>query len=146
MSKDHKQSWPSWLVAVATMTIYTGWLHVLLGLMLGALFRRWCLCVLLALFATTFLPAKPVLWTAFCQSRVFRTWREYFSYSFLNEALLDAKKHYIFVEVLVCLFAVFCCCFFVCLCVLCFGFWVLLPCVSCRCDTLPLSRSLINST
>jgi hypothetical protein len=99
MSKDHRQSWPSWLVAVATMTIYTGWMHVLLALMAGVFFRRWCLYVLLALFATTFLPAKPVLWPAFCRSAVFRTWREYFAYSFLNEALLDAKKHYIFVEV-----------------------------------------------
>jgi 2-acylglycerol O-acyltransferase 2 len=29
---------------------------------------------------------------------VFRTWREYFQYSYLNEATLDPKKNYIFIE------------------------------------------------
>jgi hypothetical protein len=70
LSKDHKQSFISWLVAVITLTIYTGWMHILLGLLLGSFFSRTCLYVLLALWATTWLPAKPVLWSAFCSSWV----------------------------------------------------------------------------
>lgn len=69
-SKDHKQSFISWAVAVTTLTIYTGWMHVLIGLMLASFFSRTCLYVLLAVWATTFLPAKPVLWNAFCRSWV----------------------------------------------------------------------------
>ncbi|WIA23473.1 hypothetical protein OEZ85_000218 [Tetradesmus obliquus] len=99
LSKDHKQSLISWLVAVTTLTIYTGWMHILLGLMLGSFFSRSCLYLLLAIWATTWLPAKPVLWSAFCSSWVFKTWREYFSFSYLNEAELELGKRYIFVEV-----------------------------------------------
>lgn len=98
LTKDHKQGLLSWLVAVATLTLYTGWMHVLIGLMLGSFFSRTCLYVLLALWSTTFLPAKPVLWNAFCRSWVFRTWREYFAFSYLNEATLSPGKKYIFVE------------------------------------------------
>jgi hypothetical protein len=70
LSKDHKQSFISWLVAVTTLTIYTGWMHILLGLMLGSFFSRTCLYLLLGIWATTWLPAKPVLWSAFCSSWV----------------------------------------------------------------------------
>lgn len=98
LSKDHKQSWGSWLVAVTTLLVYCGWLHILLGLLVGSFYSRTCLYIFLALLATLALPAKPVLWTAFCKSYVFKTWREYFNYSYLNEALLDPEKNYIFVE------------------------------------------------
>lgn len=37
--------------------------------------------VFLGILSTLLLPPKPVLWTAFCQSPVFRTWREYFNFS-----------------------------------------------------------------
>jgi hypothetical protein len=70
LSKDHKQSFISWAVAVTTLTIYTGWMHILIGLMLASFFSRTCLYVLLGVWATTFLPAKPVLWNAFCRSWV----------------------------------------------------------------------------
>eukprot|EP00877_Chromochloris_zofingiensis_P005689 jgi/Chrzof1/15120/Cz09g27290.t1_DGAT2D[v5.2] len=73
-------------------------MHILFGLMIGSLFSRVCLYIYLGLLATLALPAKPVLWTAFCQSWVFQTWREYFNYSYLNESVLDLKKRYIFVE------------------------------------------------
>jgi hypothetical protein len=70
LTKDNKQSFISWLVAVTTLTIYTGWMHILLGLMLGSFFSRTCFYVLVAVWSTTFLPAKPVLWNAFCSSWV----------------------------------------------------------------------------
>jgi hypothetical protein len=70
LTKDNKQSFISWLVAVTTLTIYTGWMHVLIALMLASFFSRTCLYVLLAVWSTTFLPAKPVLWNAFCRSWV----------------------------------------------------------------------------
>jgi hypothetical protein len=70
LTKDNKQSLISWLVAVTTLTIYTGWMHVLIGLMLCSFFSRTCFYVLVAVWSTTFLPAKPVLWNAFCRSWV----------------------------------------------------------------------------
>eukprot|EP00878_Enallax_costatus_P001857 GHUV01002015.1.p1 GENE.GHUV01002015.1~~GHUV01002015.1.p1 ORF type:complete len:329 (+),score=100.81 GHUV01002015.1:293-1279(+) len=97
-AKDHKQSFVSWLVAVTTLTLYTGWMHILIGLMIGSLFSRTCLIVLVTIWSTVFLPPKPVLWNAFCKSWVFQTWREYFQFSYLNEAVLDPKKNYIFTE------------------------------------------------
>jgi hypothetical protein len=33
-----------------------------------------------------------------CRSWVFKTWREYFHFSYLNESTLDPEKTYIFVE------------------------------------------------
>ncbi|KAG2486331.1 hypothetical protein HYH03_015035 [Edaphochlamys debaryana] len=59
---------------------------------------RWAIYTLLALYATLLLPPKPVLWGAFCRSPVFRTWRQYFSFSYVFDEVLDSKKHYIFAE------------------------------------------------
>lgn len=47
---------------------------------------------------TRYLPAKPLLWGGFCRSWIFKTWREYFHYSYLLEAELDPTQHYIFAE------------------------------------------------
>ncbi|KAI8473144.1 MAG: diacylglycerol acyltransferase-domain-containing protein [Monoraphidium minutum] len=97
-TKDFKQGWFNWVVAVGTMTIYTGWMHILILLTLGCFFSRTCLMVWVAIMSTLLLPPKPVLWTAFCQCWAFKTWREYFNFSYLNETLLDNKKTFIFVE------------------------------------------------
>jgi 2-acylglycerol O-acyltransferase 2 len=56
-------------------------MHILIGLTLGCFFSRTCLLVYLGIMSTLLLPPKPVLWTAFCQCWVFRTWREYFNFS-----------------------------------------------------------------
>eukprot|EP00878_Enallax_costatus_P018901 GHUV01019924.1.p1 GENE.GHUV01019924.1~~GHUV01019924.1.p1 ORF type:complete len:310 (+),score=63.74 GHUV01019924.1:533-1462(+) len=98
MSEKHQQSLLSWLVAVVTLTSYTGFVNILYALFIGSFFSRTCLYVLLALWATRFLPAKPLLWEAFCGCWIFRTWREYFHYSYLQEAEIDRKQHYIFAE------------------------------------------------
>ncbi|GFH14822.1 uncharacterized protein HaLaN_10943, partial [Haematococcus lacustris] len=42
--------------------------------------------------------AKPVLWTAFCKLWVFKTWRQYFRYSYFFEEKLDPTKRYILYE------------------------------------------------
>lgn len=55
-------------------------MHILIGLFLGSFFNRTVLLVFLGILSTLLLPPKPVLWTAFCQSPVFRTWREYFNF------------------------------------------------------------------
>lgn len=81
--KARRQSLPSLIVALVTLTIYCGWLHIMIGLLLASFFSRWALGTLLLLLATLLLPAKPVLWTGFCASPVFKTWRAYFSYSYL---------------------------------------------------------------
>jgi 2-acylglycerol O-acyltransferase 2 len=97
MTKDFKQGWLSTAVAVTTLTLYTGWIHVMLGLILFS-WKPWVLATLAALVSTVFLPAKPVLWPAFNRLWVFRTWREYFHFSCLFEVVLEPNKHYIFTE------------------------------------------------
>ena len=45
-----------------------GWLHVLLGLLLASFFSRTALLILLLLFSTLLLPARPVLWGHFTKA------------------------------------------------------------------------------
>ncbi len=80
------------------MTPAAGWMHVLILLSLASLFYPLPRYILVALWATTLLPAKPILWRAFCASWVFKTWRDYFNFSYLNEEIMDSSKTYIFVE------------------------------------------------
>ena len=61
-------------------------------------FSRTCAVIFLTLMATLWLPPRPVLWKAFNRCWVFKTWREYFKFSYLNEAVLAPEKKYIFVE------------------------------------------------
>lgn len=104
--KAKRQSFLSLCVALVTLTLYCGWMHIMIGLLVGSFFSRWALLVLVLLLSTLLLPAKPVLWTGFCASPVFKTWREYFSYSYLAEEILSSRdendpskpKSYIFVE------------------------------------------------
>jgi 2-acylglycerol O-acyltransferase 2 len=80
LSKDHKQSIISRLVAIVTLTLYTGWLHILFGLLVGCFFSSTPRYILGALLFTLWLPARPVLWPAFNRLWIFKTWREYFNY------------------------------------------------------------------
>jgi 2-acylglycerol O-acyltransferase 2 len=41
---------------------------------------------------------KPVLWGPFVRLWLFKTWREYFQFSYLHEAVFSAKKRYIYAE------------------------------------------------
>ena len=55
------QSLLSTFVAAATLTIYTGWMHILLGLLVCSLLgHTWAITVFLSLYATLLLPPKPV--------------------------------------------------------------------------------------
>lgn len=56
-------------------------MHIMIALTLACFFSRAALLVYVAIMSTLLLPPKPVLWTAFCQCWVFRTWREYFNFS-----------------------------------------------------------------
>lgn len=67
LSKESEQSFTSWLVAVSTMTLYTGWMHILFGLFIASCFSWTARYILLALCSTLLLPTKPVLWSAFCR-------------------------------------------------------------------------------
>jgi hypothetical protein len=58
--------------------LVVGWMNILVLLCIGAFFSRTCLYIVLALFGTLLLPARPVLWTWFNHLWVFKTWREYF--------------------------------------------------------------------
>lgn len=72
-----KQGLFSRIVAIVTLFIYTGWMHILLALMILALCRyTWAIVLLISLYATLLLPAKPILWGPFCRSWIFRTWRQ----------------------------------------------------------------------
>jgi hypothetical protein len=42
--------------------------------------------------------AKPVLWPAWNRLWVFKTWREYFKYSYCFEVKLDPRRRYILFE------------------------------------------------
>lgn len=86
------------LVAMATMTIYCGWMSFLLTLFALAFVFVWPRYVLLALWSTMLLPLGPCLWPAFNKHWVFKTWREYFRYSYLFEQVLPADKRYVLVE------------------------------------------------
>uniref|UniRef100_A0A7S0YRY4 Acyltransferase n=1 Tax=Polytomella parva TaxID=51329 RepID=A0A7S0YRY4_9CHLO len=98
MSKSSKQSTFSALVAVVTLLIFMGWMHIMLAMLALSFFYKGMSVILLILLCTLALPAKPVLWHAFCRQYIFKTWREYFHFSYLFEAPLDTKKKYVFVE------------------------------------------------
>lgn len=67
LSKDSKQSFISWLVAITTLTLYTGWMHILIGLFIACFFSSTARYLTLAIWLTVLLPPKPVLWNAFCR-------------------------------------------------------------------------------
>jgi hypothetical protein len=90
-SKSSKQGLLSSAVAVTTLLMYTGWMQVIILCLCFAWYRP-VLYVLLALYSTLLFPAKPVLWGAFCRHWVFRTWREYFRFSYLFEQILSPEK------------------------------------------------------
>lgn len=95
---DQKQGWFSWIVAVTTMTIYCGWMNILLLLCIAAIFNPWIRYLVVAIWSTVLLPAKPVLWRKWNQLWVFKTWRQYFKFSYCFEVSLDPKKRYILYE------------------------------------------------
>lgn len=47
---------------MCTLTLYVGWLNVLLALMVASFYSRWALLALVLVFSTLWMPAKPVLW------------------------------------------------------------------------------------
>lgn len=61
-TKDSKQSLISSFVSFTTLTLYSGWLHVLFALFIGSFFSRLALAVLIAIVSTVFLPPRPILW------------------------------------------------------------------------------------
>ena len=98
MTKDHKQPLLSYCVALLTLTLFTGWIHVFVGIAIGSLFNHACAALFWLLIATLCLPHKPLLWTPFIKLWIFKTWREYFQLSYLQEEVLDPKKKYISVH------------------------------------------------
>jgi hypothetical protein len=59
-----------------TLTLYTGWIHILLLITVLAIWYPAARVVLALLWGTLLLPARPVLWTSFNRSWVFSTWRK----------------------------------------------------------------------
>jgi diacylglycerol O-acyltransferase 2, plant len=98
MTKDFQQGYLSTAVAIVTLMLYTGWMHVMLLLIVFCWVDKWVMATLLVLISTVFLPAKPVLWPAFNRLWVFKTWREYFHFSCLFETVLIPHKRYVFTE------------------------------------------------
>ncbi|MEW5319437.1 MAG: hypothetical protein WDW38_010589 [Sanguina aurantia] len=95
-----KQSFASSIAAMLSLAFYTGWPNTLLLLFCLVIFtwNKIALAILVALFSTLLLPAGPLLWPAFNQMAIFKTWREYFRFSYLFEEILDPKINYIFAE------------------------------------------------
>lgn len=86
------------LVAIVTLTLYVGWMNIFLLLVIASFFSKAAMYLVLALLGTLLLPARPVLWPAFNRLWVFKTWREYFRYSYLFEEKLERGKKFILVE------------------------------------------------
>mmetsp|Transcript_22134 Transcript_22134/g.61235 ORF Transcript_22134/g.61235 Transcript_22134/m.61235 type:complete len:334 (-) Transcript_22134:512-1513(-) len=96
--KDSKPTFFQLLVAYASLTLYTGWGHILMMLAVASIFYQIPRIILALLFGTLLLPAKPVLWKRFNRSWVFSTWRRYFHFSFLLEEVAKKNGRYVFVE------------------------------------------------
>lgn len=73
-------------------------MNFFLVLIIASFFSRTAAIIVALCLGTLLLPAKPVLWPAFNRLWIFKTWREYFRYSFLFEEKLDKGKKYILVE------------------------------------------------
>ncbi|GAX82788.1 hypothetical protein CEUSTIGMA_g10214.t1 [Chlamydomonas eustigma] len=98
LQPGQKQHFLNALVAMVTLTIYVGWMNFFLLLCISAFFSRTALYIVIALLSTLALPARPVLWPWFNRLWVFKTWREYFRYSFLFEEKLERGKKYVLAE------------------------------------------------
>ncbi|CAD7694886.1 unnamed protein product [Ostreobium quekettii] len=92
MGPVHKQSWISYLVALATMTLLSSWMHVLGGLLLLA-WRPPFGGILALLWSTVLVPASE--WRAFRDGWIMRAWREYCHYSYHIEQELEPAKSYV---------------------------------------------------
>ena len=73
------------LVAMITLTLYVGWMNFFMAMIIASFFSRAALLFVLICLGTLALPARPVLWPWFNKLWVFKTWREYFRYSYLFE-------------------------------------------------------------
>ena len=84
--------------SLLTLSLYCCWPQVCLLLIVLSFFNQWALLISIFLLSTLAMPAKPLLWKPFVQSYAFKTWRHYFSFSFLFEERLDHGKNYVFAE------------------------------------------------
>lgn len=90
------QSLLSSATALVTLILYTCWPQISLTLIALSFVSRVAFTIVVLLFSTLLMPAKPLLWKPFVQSWVFKTWRQYFKFSFLFEEKLDQEKRYVF--------------------------------------------------
>lgn len=73
------------IIAIFSLFLYCCWPQICLLLLAMSLFFRWALLLVILLLSTLVIPAKPLLWKPFTSHYVFKTWRQYFSFSFLFE-------------------------------------------------------------
>lgn len=98
LSPGQKQPLFNRIVAMATLSLYVGWPLWLVFWIIAAFYSRIALVSVVLVISTVFLPAKPVLWPAWNKLWVFKTWRQYFQYSYCFEEHLDSNKRYILAE------------------------------------------------
>jgi len=98
LQPGEKQPLLNHIVASVTLMIYVGWVNIFAGLLIACFFSKIALYVVIALLTTLWLPAKPLLWGPLLRSWIFKTWREYFRYSYIMEERLDPTKRYILAE------------------------------------------------
>jgi hypothetical protein len=84
-------------VAMFTLALFYAWAFLITYLLIGAFFSTTAMVLYLALLGTLAIPAK-VHWQGFLDSYLFKTWREYFSFSYYFKEPLDPKKNYVLAE------------------------------------------------
>lgn len=98
MYQGHQQGALSYILAVTSLLLYLSWIHVLTALLVASFWYRWALVLLVLIWSTVLLPPEPLLWSRFLSNRMFRWWREYFTFSYVVDQWLDLDQHYIYAE------------------------------------------------
>lgn len=86
---DFQQPLLDTVVAITTLAVYTAWPYILFLLILFAWFPPVFL-LNVVLYSTLLMPAQ-LFWAEFLNWELFRTWREYFNFSYkTTEVMLSA--------------------------------------------------------
>uniref|UniRef100_I2CR10 Acyltransferase n=1 Tax=Nannochloropsis gaditana (strain CCMP526) TaxID=1093141 RepID=I2CR10_NANGC len=92
-------------LAMLTMGVMMSWYYLVVILSLlcvaGLFFPTWRVVAgtaFVLMWSAAFLPLDYQGWDAFCNSFLFKLWRDYFHYEYILEEAIDPKKRYLFAE------------------------------------------------
>ncbi|KAM3571740.1 hypothetical protein VYU27_006219 [Nannochloropsis oceanica] len=92
--------------AMVTMGIIMSWYYIvvilsllcLVGICIFPAWRAVAATVFVLMWSAALLPLDYQGWDAFCNSFIFRLWRDYFHYEYVLEEMIDPNKRYLFAE------------------------------------------------